>query len=218
MKKYGKRIWLAAAAAALAVGMTPAAVEAAAAEEIRAGIIASEETGRAAELLAEWIAANPAGAEETTPAEQAETEAEAAETTAGQTETAAAEGTEMFTTWSLAMRSEATKESEKLGSVPINTAVKVFDTSAEYFEIEYEGTHGYVLGKYLTTDAAEAKAAEEESIAEAEAEKKSSSGKSSSKKSSSKKSSKKKSSKKKSSKSDSKKKNDKECLTGGLLN
>ena len=108
------------------------------------------------------------------------------------------------------MRKEASKDSEKVGSIPVNSELTVFDASGEYFEVEFDGVHGYALGKYLTEDPEEAKAAYEESVAQEKEEKKSSSGGSSSKKSSGK------STKKKS--SDKKKKKDKECLTGGILN
>ena len=105
------------------------------------------------------------------------------------------------------MRKDASKESEKVGSIPVNSELTVFNTDGEYYEVEFEGVHGYALGKYLTEDAEEAKAAYEESVAQEKAEKKSSSGSS---KSSGK------STKKKS--ADKKKKNDKECLNGGILN
>ncbi len=122
----------------------------------------------------------------------------------------------MYTTENLTLRAQATKESEKLAVVPINAEVAVYDKSGEsYFQIEYKGKVGYVLGAYLTEDKEEAEKAEQEALEEerkrAEAERKASyedddddddyyedddddwdDG--------------------------SEKKNDAECLTGGILN
>ena len=122
----------------------------------------------------------------------------------------------MYTKGNLAVRKEAKKESDKLGSVPINKEVKVLDSSQDYFRIQYEDLEGYVYGDYLTESKEEAEQAEKDAIAEAKRSASSggSSGGGSSQKSSSKKSSSK--SSKKSKKSS--KKSKKECLNGGVLN
>ena len=117
-----------------------------------------------------------------------------------------------YTTGNLTLRAQATKESDKLAVVPINVEVPVYDMSQEYFQVEYKGQMGFVLGEYLTEDKAEAEKAEQVAIEQekkkaASSKKKSSSG--GSKKSSG-------GSSKKS--GGTTKKNDAECVTGGLLN
>ena len=102
----------------------------------------------------------------------------------------------MYTTYDLAFRAEAKKESEKLGAVPVNTEVKVLDTSKDYYKIEYKGKQGYVLGEYLTDDKKVAEQAAKDAAAQAAQQQKNTGGNGG---------------------GGGGKKN-KECLTGGVLN
>ena len=87
-----------------------------------------------------------------------EDETESSMETETEPETTAAP-VDMYTLENLTMRASASKDGEKLGVVPINTRVAVFDTSQDYFQVEYEGQVGYVLGTYLTEDQEAAKQA-----------------------------------------------------------
>ena len=102
----------------------------------------------------------------------------------------------MYTTYDLAFRAEAKKDSEKLGAVPVNTEVKVLDTSKDYYKIEYKGKQGYVLGEYLTEDKKVAEQAAKDAAAQAAQQQKNTGGNGG---------------------GGGGKKN-KECLTGGVLN
>ena len=72
----------------------------------------------------------------------------------------------MYTTGNLTLRAKATKESDKLAVVPINTEVPVYENTQEYFQVEYKGQMGYVLGEYLTEDKEVAEQAEQEALEE----------------------------------------------------
>ena len=130
---------------------------------------------------------------EEAPAAEAETEAEQPAQTEPEPEP---EAKTMYTTYDLAFRAEAKKDSEKLGAVPVNTEVKVLDTSKDYYKIEYKGKQGYVLGEYLTEDKKVAEQAAKDAAAQAAQQQKNTGGNGG---------------------GGGGKKN-KECLTGGVLN
>ncbi len=63
----------------------------------------------------------------------------------------------VYTAEKLVVRAEASKESDKVTVVPINTEVQLIAfTEGDYVQIEYTGQKGYVLRAYLTKDKEEA--------------------------------------------------------------
>ena len=123
---------------------------------------AAEKAAEATEVKTTEAPAATTPAATETPAETtgATTEAETEPTTTeAETEATTAEPKVMYTKENLTMRAAASKDAEKLGVVPINTAVSVLDDTESYFQVEYDGKTGFILGSYLTEDQEEAKQA-----------------------------------------------------------
>ncbi|MCR5543961.1 MAG: SH3 domain-containing protein [Eubacterium sp.] len=60
----------------------------------------------------------------------------------------------MYTTESITLHKDASKDGEDLGVVPIGSTIEAFEISGDYIRIIYDGKEGYVLKDYVTEDKA----------------------------------------------------------------